>query len=84
MYTNPPEFEFQGTINYSSSEGEIKFRRCLFTFFIKHEIRHFHVMVVQKRQRNVQKSMCTCKVVFLLVKPIAFLDVLVAVVLLNL
>ena len=41
---------------YSSSESEIKFRLCLFTFSIKHEIRHFHVVVVQKRQRNVQKS----------------------------
>ena len=40
---------------YSSSESKIKFLRCLFTFSIKHEIRHFHV-VVQKRQRNVQKA----------------------------
>ena len=40
---------------YSSSESKIKFRSCLFTFSIKHEIRHFHV-VVQKRQRNVQKA----------------------------
>ena len=72
MYTNPPEFEFQGTINYSSSESEINFRHCLFTFRIKHEIKHFHVMVVQKRKSNVQKSVCTCKVVFLLIKPIVF------------
>ena len=36
---------------YSSSESEIKFRRCFFTF-IKYEIRHFHVVVVQKRQRS--------------------------------
>ena len=28
----------------------------MFTFSIKREIRHFHVVVVQKRQRNVQKS----------------------------
>ena len=41
---------------YLSSETEIKFRLCLFTFSIKHEIRHFHVVVVQKRERNVQKS----------------------------
>ena len=40
----------------SSSEREIKFRRCLFTSSIKLEIRHFHVVVVQKRKRNVQKS----------------------------
>ena len=39
---------------YPSSERELKFRRCLFTSFIKHKIiRHFHVVVVQKRERNV-------------------------------
>ena len=32
--------------------------RCLvFKSSTKHEIRHFHVKVVQRRQRNVQKSM---------------------------
>ena len=41
---------------YSSLESKIKFRRCLFTFSIKHEIRHFYVVVGQKRQRNVQKA----------------------------
>ena len=41
---------------YPSSEREIKFRRCLFTFSIKRENWHFHVVVPQKRQRNVQKS----------------------------
>ena len=41
--------------------------------FIKHEIRHFDVVVVQKRKRNVQKVSCTCKVVVLLIKPIAFM-----------
>ena len=33
------------------SEREIKFRRC-----IKREIWHFHVVVVKKGERNVQKS----------------------------
>ena len=41
---------------HPSSEREVKFRRCLFMFSIKRKIRHFHVVVVQKRQRNVQKS----------------------------
>ena len=41
---------------YPSKEGERKFRRCLSTSSIKHEIRHFHVVVVQKRQRNAQKN----------------------------
>ena len=38
------------------SEREIKFRRCLFTFSMKREISHFYVVVLQKGQRNVQKS----------------------------
>ena len=40
---------------YPSSGRQIKFRRGLFTFSTQREIRHFHVEVVQKRQRNVQK-----------------------------
>ena len=40
---------------------------------IKHDIRHFHVVVVQKRKRNVQKVSCTCKVVVSPMKPIAFM-----------
>ena len=39
----------------------------------KREIRHFHIVVVQRRQRNVQKAWCTCKVVVLPEsKPFAF------------
>ena len=43
--------------------------RCCFLFpsSTKREIRQFHVAVVQRRQRNVQKTCCTCKVVVLLV-----------------
>ena len=41
---------------YSSSESKMKFPSCLLTFSIKHEIRYFHFVVVQKRQRNVQKA----------------------------
>ena len=41
---------------YLSSERGIKFRRCLFTFSVKREIRHFHVVVVQTRRKNVQKG----------------------------
>ena len=32
----------------------------------------FHVEVAQRRQRNLQKAWCTCRVVVLLTKPIAF------------
>ena len=33
----------------------------MFTSFIKREIRKFHVVVVQQRQRNVQKSVMHVK-----------------------
>ena len=77
-----PAFYFSFTVSlfvcdhfkgpYSSSERERKFRRCLFTSTIKREIRHFHVVVVQKRERNVKKVWCTCEVVVLLINPIVF------------
>ena len=39
------------------SSGKGKESRCLvFTSFTKREIRHFHVKVVQSRERNVPKS----------------------------
>ena len=41
---------------YSNSEGERKIRRRLFTSPTKRAIRHFHVVVVQWQQRNVQKK----------------------------
>ena len=37
------------------SEEKLAFRRCLFTLSIKREIGHFHVIVMQIWQRNVQK-----------------------------
>ena len=45
MYANPPEFKFQGTIFNFKKRNKI--RRCLYTFSIKHEIRHLNVVVVQ-------------------------------------
>ena len=50
---------------------------------------HFHVAVVQKRQRNVQKSVmhvAMCEVVVLLIKPIIllFVDLVVAIASLDL
>ena len=50
-----------------------KFRRRLLTSSRKMEIRNFHVVVVQWRQKDVQKSWCTCRLVVLPIKPIAFL-----------
>ena len=54
MYANLTEFEFQGTIFKFRKQNKIS---SLPVYVLhKHEIRHFHVVVVQKRQRNVQKS----------------------------
>ena len=39
------------------SSGKEKESRLFFTSSTKREIRHFHVVVVQRRQRNVQKSL---------------------------
>ena len=54
MYANPPEFEFQGTIRKRKIISSLLiYVLCA----IKQEIRHFHVVIiVQKWQRNVQKS----------------------------
>ena len=41
---------------HSSFKREKKICCCLFTSSIKREIRDFHAVVVQWRQRNVQKS----------------------------
>ena len=68
---------FQGTI--SKFRREIKFPRCLFTFSIKREIRHFHLMVVQKRKRNVQKK-CDVRAKLMFCLLFFLLDVLVVVV----
>ena len=60
------------------TERKIKCRRCLFTSCIKREIRHFQVIVVQKRANKLiremyKKAWCTCKVVVLLLNPIVYL-----------
>ena len=59
---NPPEVKSQGTI--SKFRKKKKFCRCLFTLSLKHEIRHFDVSVVQRRQRNVQKK-CAARSILL-------------------
>ena len=41
---------------YRSSEKEKESRCLVFTPSTKREIRQFHVVVVQRRQRKVQKS----------------------------
>ena len=59
-YSYPLTFANVGKPNWSSGR-EIKVRRCLFTFSIQREIRHFHVVVVKKRQRNVEKKKCDAR-----------------------
>ena len=52
----------------------------MFTFSIKRESTKFHVVVVQQRQRNVQKKCAArAKLLFCHSKPIAFFAVFVAV-----
>ena len=41
---------------YQTSGKDKKSRWLVFTSWTKREIRHFHAVVVQRRQRNVQKS----------------------------
>ena len=60
MYANPPKLNSKGP--YSSPESEIKFRRCLFTFSIKHEIRHFRVVTARKctKKRDAHAKLLFC------------------------
>ena len=52
---------------YLNSEKRKGNRFLVHTSSIKRAIRKFHVAVVQRRQRNVQKAWCTCKDVVLLI-----------------
>ena len=55
---------------------EPPYKTPLFTLAVKglkRRMRECHVVVVHRRQRKVRKVCCTCKVVVLLIKPIAFL-----------
>ena len=55
---------------YQSSERE-KEGRLVFASSTKREIRQFHVVVVQRRQRKVQKGYARAKLLFCNTKPIA-------------
>ena len=57
---------------YQSSGKEKESCCLLFTSSLKREIRHFHVVVVQRRQRNVQKSVIHMKLLFCQSTPTAF------------
>ena len=64
---------------HSSLERERKFRRSLFASSKKREIRHFHVVVTQWRQRNVQKSVMHVQSCCIAHQAYCFFDVLAAV-----
>ena len=65
------ELNFKRLYQISGKEKESCY--LVFTSSTKREIRHFHVAVVQRRQRNVQKSDARPKLLFCQSKPIAFL-----------
>ena len=54
-YSNSLTFQMQANSSKFIEEKKI-LSCCLFTSLTKRENRHFHVVVVQWRQRNVQKS----------------------------
>ena len=61
MLANFPGVEFQKTISKFRKKKSNRF--VVFTSFVRHEIRMFHVIILQQWQRNVQKSvmyMQTC------------------------
>ena len=71
IWGKPPRVEFVGT--NPVSKREIKFCCRLFTPSIKRLIRQFYDEVVQKRQRNVLKSVMLVPIFFPLLKLFFFL-----------
>ena len=65
------ELNSEGLYRRTRKEKE---SHCLVFTSCQREIRHLHVIVMQKRKRNVpKKTWCTCKFVVLLIEPIALL-----------
>ena len=50
------EVQEEYTLSTPTTKRKIKGSRCLFTSSIKCEIRHFHVVVVQKRAKKCTKN----------------------------
>ena len=76
MKGNPPRVEFFGT---KSKFRKRKFRRCLFTSSIEREIRHFHVVGVQKRAKKCTKKRDARAKMLFACKTFCFFDDLIAV-----
>ena len=53
MLANPPEGEFQVTIFKLRKRNKIS-SLLVYVLHKTREFRHFHVVIVQKRERNVQ------------------------------
>ena len=81
----PPALKLNAKDPYLSAEREIRFCRHLFTSSLKCKIMQFHVEIVQKRQRNIQKSVMHAQSCRFPSKPIVvvvvvvFFNVLVAI-----
>ena len=58
---------------WKEKENSGKFRPCLFTSCVKRKTKHFHVAVVQWRQRNVQKQDARAKLLSYLLNQLLFL-----------
>ena len=65
---NHPKVEFLRTI------AKRKFRRRLRTSSVQREIRHFRVVTCIDGKEMYKKAWCTCEIVVLLIKPIAFVE----------
>ena len=70
-----PGVEFQRTVSKLTKTKRKSVVRCLvFTSSIKREIRKFHVVIVQRRQKNVQKKRdARAKLLFYQSQAVAFL-----------
>ena len=90
MYTNSPGVEFLRTLSKLRRRKKISsLIKCLMTSSIKHEIRHFHVVVVQNVKECTKKRYVRAKLFFsccfsyfnnlLVLKTYCFYDVHVAV-----
>ena len=71
--------ELNSLHSHPSSERERKFCWRLFTSSIKHDTRHFHLMVMQQWYINVQKRMMHMQSCCFVFSTYCFYDVLIAV-----
>ena len=78
IWANSPVVKFQRAMS-NFRKRNISPSLVYLLIFIKREARHFHVMAMQWRQGNVQKSVMHVQSCFLLIKTYCYFDVLVVV-----